>query len=221
MPGSRFLALIATGAVVAFLAIVALEHAVVPELAPGHYMISEYANAGGWAGVGGTLALAVWAGSFLALAGLVAIRAAVRPMRARRFLTASLIVAGLSLLIAAACPTQAVRGVLPPDDELTLTGRLHDLGGGIGQVAIFVGAIITLRIPRVTRSFRTATAVVMLVAAILGPVMAVPDLGARGLRQRTLVLAACIWELALIRQLSRRPSFRAATAAADSTRRSP
>jgi len=213
MHDSRFLALIATGAVVAFLAIVALEHAVVPEFAPAHYMISEYANAGGLAGIGGTLALAVWAGSFLALAlaGLVAIRAAVRPVRARRFLTASLIVASLGLLIAAACPTQAVRGVLPPDDELTLTGRLHDLGGGIGQVAIFVGAIISLRIPRVTRSFLIATAVVVLVAAILGPLMAVLDLGARGLRQRALVVAACTWELALISQLSRRQPFRSAS----------
>lgn len=221
MHGSHFLTPIATGAVLAFLAIVALEHAVVPEFAPAHYMISEYANAGGLAGVGGTLALALWGGSFFALAGLVATRGNVRPTGAQRFLTASLIVAGLGLLIAAACPTQAVRSVVPPDDELTLTGRLHDLGGGIGQLAIFVGAVTSLRLALVTRSFRTATAGVMLVAAILGPVMVVLDFGARGLRQRALVVAACTWELALITQLSRRQSFRSASPAATSARRSP
>ncbi|MGH2942593.1 MAG: DUF998 domain-containing protein [Solirubrobacteraceae bacterium] len=192
---------VASSCTLAFVAIVLLEHVLVPRLHPADHMISEYVNAGGAAGVAATIALGCWGASFVATAAL-AFRAKRRtPVYAWRALAILLAVAGLGLLVAAACPTQAVRGVVPHGVTPTPAGRLHDLGGGIGQIAIFGAAAVSAFLVA-DRRFRAATIALIAIGIALGPTLAVLDGGARGLRQRALVAAASAWELGLIVTLS-------------------
>ena len=145
MPTAHLLVQLARGCVIAFVAILLLEHAVVGRLDPAHHMISEYANAGGAGGVAGTLAIAAWSGSLLACAALAWCVASNRAASVAGWLAlaALLAVAGVGLGVAAVFPTQAVRGVIPPGEHLRLAGRLHDLGSGIGQIALFGAAILS------------------------------------------------------------------------------
>ncbi len=196
---------LATIGVIAFVAITLVEHALVPRLEPAHYMISEYANVGGIAGAAGAVALAAWGGSFLACAALgwaVGANIAERTVSSRA-LAALLLMAGLGFIVAAVCPTQAVRGVVPVGEHLRLAGRLHDLGSGIGQLSIFGAAIVSGRIFAAHRSFHRATVALVATGLLVGPTFAVLGVGDRGLRQRALVAGACVWELGLIGVLDR------------------
>lgn len=191
---------------IAFVAILLLEHAIVRRLEPAHHMISEYANAGGAGGVIGTLAIAAWSSSFLACAALAWCVARNRDASVAgwRALAALLVVAGVGLGVAAVYPTQAVRGVITPGEHLRLAGRLHDLGSGIGQIALFGAAILGALLLAAHQSFRRLTIALVVIGLLLGPMLAALGAGDRGLRQRALVAGAFAWQLALIVQLDRR-----------------
>lgn len=199
---------LATGCVLVCVTILFIEHIAAPRLRPTDYMISEYANAGGAPGAAGVLALGLLGTSFLLAAGLALQAGATGTVLLRGALVVFLTIAGLGLFVAAACPTQAVRGVVPPGMALTVSGHLHDLGSGASQLAIFGAAFVSLRLFAAERRFRHATLALITVGLVLGPTLALVDAGARGLRQRALVAAACAWELGLITTLQRRRSRR-------------
>lgn len=206
MPVIQLLPRLAISGAVAFVGIVLLEHALVPGFDPRHYTISEYANAGGFAGIAGSAALACWASSFLASGGVaVAVAASTSGSSVRwRALAALLLIAGGGLAVAAVWPTQAVRGVVPAGEQLRMPGRLHDLGSGIAQLAIFAAALVSARALAGHRLFRSATITLVVVGALVGPALAAVGAGDRGLRQRALVAGACAWELALVARLRAR-----------------
>jgi hypothetical protein len=124
----------------AFVAIVLLEHLLVPELAPARHTISEYANAR----PGGLMVCAflAWAASLAVTALLVWRDRRKRPRSvARAVLIALLVIATLGLLVTACFRTQTSAGLLPPGTQRSVGGRLHDLGSGIAMLALF-GAVV-------------------------------------------------------------------------------
>jgi hypothetical protein len=205
MTPARHLSRIAAAGVTAFVSIVLLEHILVPRLEPAHYTLSEYATSGGATGVLGVASLAAWGASFLITAALVLLvaRSCGEDPISSSALASLLVIAGLGFVVAAVCPTQAVRGVVPPGEELRLAGRLHDLGSGIGQLAIFGAAILGAQLRGAPRSFRRATLALVVAGLLVGPGLAVVGAGDRGLRQRVLAAGACGWQVVLIRSLNR------------------
>jgi hypothetical protein len=205
MTPARHLSRMAAVGVTVFVSIVLMEHVLVPRLEPAHYTLSEYATSGGVTGVLGVASLAAWGASFLITAAFVLLIARAcdeNPIRSRA-LASLLLVAGLGFIVAAVCPTQAVRGVVPPGEPLRLAGRLHDLGSGIAQLAIFGAAIVSALLHVAPRSFRRAALALVVAGLLVGPGLAVAGAGDRGLRQRVLAAGACGWQLALIRSLDR------------------
>lgn len=178
-----------------FLALIGVEHLVFRHLGAEHYMISEYATAGGVGGALGTTAFFVWACSFVAVAALAALDRELG-------VAVALGIAAVGIGLAGIFQTQAVRGVVPPGVELTTAGRLHDLGGAVAYLAVF--AAVSIGIWRLgTIRFRVASAIGLIAAAIIGPVLTAADAGSRGARQRALVVAVSAWELAVISTLGR------------------
>jgi hypothetical protein len=199
---------VALGGLIAFIAIVALQHLLVPELEPQRNTISEYANADvGWLMVAGFLA---WTLSFAATADL-----------ARRdghaLLAACFAVAALGMLVLACCPTQTVGSVLPEGVERSTTGRLHDLGADAVMLALFAGTAIaawTIAWPAWFR--RWAVALLALAVIVVGALLGGGD-DVGGLRQRLLVLTGCAAQAALVIALGERGQ--AGTGASSSARR--
>jgi hypothetical protein len=201
MRNASRLSRLAAALTLSFLALLGLEHAIAPSLEPADHMISEYANAHGLAGVAGTVALFVWGASFAVTAAAAAV--ALGNDVLARALVGCLAVAAVGLTVAALCPTQAVGGHVPAGVDLELTGRLHDLASGAAQLAIFASVVLGARVVA-ARRFRTATVLVLVVAALVGLGVTALDSGARGLRQRGLIAVACAWELAFLAEVSRR-----------------
>jgi hypothetical protein len=197
----RLSAQVAAAGVLAFAALIALEHVLVPRLGPSDHMISEYANTRGVAGAVAVAALAAWGISFLAAALLTSL-AAPRGW-ATRVMVGCLCFAGLGLAVAAVFPTQAVGGVVPHSVQRTLAGRLHDLGSGGAELAIFAAVVVSLRAVPWSPRLRAAAVAVVAAGLILGPALTALGAGAHGLRQRGLAAAACAWELALVATLAR------------------
>jgi MFS family permease len=195
---------VAVGGLLAFAAVLATEPLLAPRLGPADHMVSEYANAGGLAGAAAVAALSAWALSLLAAAQLASLAADRAGSRATWVLVAGLLAAAVGVAVAAAFPTQAVRGVVPPGVERTTAGRLHDLGGGLAQAALFAAALATALAGRWPWRLRLLAAAAVVVAAISGPLLTAVDAGARGLRQRGAIAAACAWELGLVWACARR-----------------
>lgn len=175
-----------------------MEHVAVPHYDPASRTISEYANSGGVTGFVGSLALAVWGGSLLLSAGLV-VRANIRRRTPATSATAGFLVfAGVGLLTAAVFATQAIDGRLPPGVVRTESGRVHDLGAGVAELALVAAVASCAFRPRSLGTFARMSAVTLATAVVVGALMLliVPD--ARGLRQRQLVGAACVWEITLV-----------------------
>src|SRR5690348_10683597 len=114
---------IVLGGLAVFLGLVALEHALRPDLPPTEHFVSEYAR--GWTWPLQTLAFLAWAAATAACAVLAA---RVRERRiARAVVVLGLVLATTGTVMAALWRTQTVAGELPPDVVRTLGGRLHDL----------------------------------------------------------------------------------------------
>jgi hypothetical protein len=141
-----------------------------------------------------------WACSLAALAELVR-----RDGEAgsRRAIVALLTLAAAGVVVTAAFPTQTSAGVLPSGVERSLAGRLHDLASGVVTLALAAAGVVSaVAYRRRPREFgRLAISLLLLTVVLAGTLAAA---GAPGLRQRSLILAACGWQLLLLWALRRR-----------------
>jgi hypothetical protein len=189
----RFVALLG---VVAFVAIVTLEHVLEPSPSPWSHMISEYARTGSRSLM--TMAFASWALSLTATAAWLLFRLA--PGLAVSRLLAGLLLAAAAGLVAAACfRTQTSAGVLTYGTSMSLGGRLHDAGSGLTTVALFAAAIVSRRLPSITASFGRQVTILVATAVVVDIILLVVGTEVGGLRQRLLVLLACVWQVRMLR----------------------
>lgn len=195
MRNRRALTATVIGSLLGFVLLVALEHVLESQLNPLRHEVSEYARTGTAPVM--IAAFALWA---VSLAGTAALCIPEQKMIAGGFTLAA-----AGMVIVACFHTQTSAGMLPPGAHLTAVGRLHDIGSGLTTGALALTAAgSTLRFRALT--YRTATAVILAFAltANLALLAVGPSVG--GLRQRVLVLAACVWQLLLIRRLRRQQS---------------
>lgn len=131
---SRFHACVAFCASGAFLALVALMHAIKRDLQPDWHVLSEYAiGSNGWIMA---LAFLVWAASSTALA------ASLKPhvtTRAGMIGIGLLVVAAFGLVLAAFATTDPVTAT---GDQLTTHGKLHGVGAMLGIPAVLLASTL-------------------------------------------------------------------------------
>lgn len=179
----------ALGGVLSFLVIVVIEHWVNSSLDPAIHRISEYVNGRwGWLMVVG---FAAWASSLAATAVWAGERSHGKGPRP------PLLVAAIGMLMTACFATQTSAGQLPPESSLTLSGRLHDLGSGISTVALAVAVLLSLQ-PKEPQKLRRSTLWLLLVTFALWAILLALGDDAAGVRQRLLVVTACMWQLLLL-----------------------
>ena len=175
----------AVGGLVAFVALVALQHATrAGDLPPPRHFVSEYAvGDGGWVQ---RVAFFGWAASLAALAWIAP----------GRVTSLGLALAAKGTVVAGLFATQTVGGELPPGVERTTEGQLHDLG----TLAILAGLLLASLAQ--ARSHPKATAALAFTFfAIPGVLVAVgydaPGWGQRGIIAVGLVAQALILRRAL------------------------
>jgi Protein of unknown function (DUF998) len=172
-----------TGFVLATLA----EHALNASLSPARHQISEYVHGrAGWLMVAGFVA---WAVSLVATAELVRSWSLA--------LSALLGVAAVGFVITAVWATQTSAGELPPGVERTTAGRLHDAGSGVASLAMLAAAVVSVRVGPVRRLRRLAIGVIG-VAIVADVALLAVGASVGGVRQRVLVLAAVVWQAAVL-----------------------
>ncbi len=178
----------------AFLGLVALEHALRPDLPPAEHFVSEYAR--GWTWPLQTLAFLAWA---VATAACAVLATRVRERRiARAIVVLGLVIATAGTVMAALWRTETVGGELPPDVVRTLGGRLHDLGT-LGILAgLLVAALASLRLITGTRYRLTVVALGLALVAIF-PVLVAVRWDAPGVGQRGFILVALGWQWSFAR----------------------
>jgi hypothetical protein len=179
--------------VAGFLALVAVEHALRPDLPPAEHFVSEYAR-------GSTAPLqAVAFASWAVAAGACAVLAARARPGGRRVARATavnaLTAAAAGLVLATAFTTQTVAGELPVGVQRTTGGRLHDVGTLLVLGGLVLAGVASLRI---VRSWRYRAVAVGLGIALLAvvPVLVALRLDAPGIGQRGFILVGCAWQLA-------------------------
>lgn len=192
----RFPALpdVARGGLVAFVALVALEHPLRTDLPAPEHFISEYAS-------GSTHAVAIAA--FLAWGVAMAAAAALAWAQGLRAVPVLLTVAAAGTCLAAAFATQTVAGELPAGTVRTPAGRLHDQG----TLAIFAGllgaALWALRVLR-TRRYRLGLLGCAAVLVAAPAVLVAAGLDWPGIGQRAIVLVGVAFLWLLVSELARR-----------------
>jgi hypothetical protein len=182
---------LALGGLAAFLALVAIQHLLRPDLPPAEHFVSEYAR-------GSTRPLQVaafllWAASMLAGAWLAAHGGPPRRRVARAVAAGALVVAGGGALLAAVFASQTVAGELPPGVARTAAGRLHDLGTLLVLAGLVVAALASLRLVPRTGYRLTVAALGLLLLAVV-PVLVALGLDAPGIGQRAFILVGCAWQ---------------------------
>lgn len=183
---------LARGGLLAFVALVALEHPLRADLpAPDHF-ISEYAS-------GSTHPIAILA--FLAWGAAMAATAVLAWRQGLRAVPVLLVFAALGTCVAAAFATQTVAGELPAGTVRTTAGRLHDQG----TLAIFAGllgaALWGLRSLR-TRRYRLGL-VSCAGALVAAPaILVAAGLDWPGIGQRAIVLVGVAFGWLLISELA-------------------
>jgi hypothetical protein len=96
----------------------------------------------------------------------------------------------------------------------SLGGQLHDLGSGLAALALLGAAIASVVTIRTPAAFRAATAVLLVAVAVVVTALLAAGDPAPGARQRSLVVAGCVWQALLLGVVERRPR-RMATADQD------
>jgi hypothetical protein len=176
---------VARAGVLAFVALVALEHPLRPDLPATRHFVSEYAS--GSTDPIARIAFLAWGVGIAALAlGL---------WRARARVTALLLgVAAAGTPLAAAFATVTVGGELPVGDAYTTAGRLHDLGASMLFFGLLLAAAASLR--RLSRP-RYRWGVAGLAACLLLAPAVLVALGRDwpGIGQRAFILVGCGWLL--------------------------
>jgi hypothetical protein len=179
---------LAMAGVVLFLLIVVIEH-LVSSLDPATHEISEYVHGRlGWLMTAG---FAVWAVS-LAAAGL-----ATSSVPRGKYVGLALLVAAVGMALTACFATQTSAGRLSPGASLTTTGRLHDIGSGATTIALLLGVLLSLRIGK-PRALRRATMSLLLFVIPADVLLLVIGSEVAGIRQRLLVVGACVWQMLLL-----------------------
>jgi hypothetical protein len=179
----------------AFLLIVVALHALEPSLSPDTHVLSEFANTRvGWLF---RVALSCWVIALVATAAWFA-RERTNLGAARNVVAALLIVAAGGLVAAAVFRTQAVSGLVRPGIGRTFAGRAHDAGAGISIIALFAAAAtVGFAAGRGSVLGRLSLTVVGFALVVQVTLLAVGhEVG--GIRQRLLVLAACVWQAAAL-----------------------
>lgn len=183
--------LVARAGIAVFVAVVALEHVLRPDVPPAQRFISEYGR--GWTQPVHTLAFLAWAVAAVACLRL-ALR--VRARRVARSLTASgFAVATAGTLLAAAFVTQTVGGEMPAGVERTLAGRLHDAGTLLILVGLLGAALASLRLVAVLR-YRLVIAVLAFALVAMVSAMVLLGIDAPGVGQRGFVVIGCAFQWA-------------------------
>lgn len=200
--GWRAVLFLAAGGVGLFAVVVGLQHALVPELEPSRHTLSEYANAEyGWAMVVG---FAAWAASLAATASLVRRPGTLLGTHGRRTVAALLLVAACGLLLTAVFRTQTSAGTLPPGVQRSVEGRLHDAASGVALLALFTSTATVAVGVRHSLIGRVTLALLVLAFATSAVLLAVgPPVD--GIRQRALLTIAIVWQVAMLRALTRSP----------------
>jgi Protein of unknown function (DUF998) len=192
----RALSSIALVTTVAFVALAVAAQVVVTRLDPLHNVFSEYAASGGTGGAIGTIALVTWSLSLLGLAAAaVSIGWGDGRTPRRQAVVGCLGIACAGIAIAAMFRTQVVAGRIRADTDVTVAGRLHEIGAGTAQFAIFAAAVLSLR--DLPRPFRGLAAGAIAAAVLATAVTTLADADARGLRQRALLVPLWVWQVAL------------------------
>jgi hypothetical protein len=197
----RIIAMLATGALTAFIGAVAVHHVINADLEPVDHVVSEYANAK--AGATMTAGFLAWALSLAAMSW-IALRDRHTPPAGRWALSAFLALAALGAVLTAAFPTQAVAAVVPAGTPRTAAGRLHDLGSATATLAIVGAATVALRAVTCPAWIRPVTAALLLGAVACSVVLLALDDPVPGVRQRSLLAAGCAWQGALLAALALR-----------------
>lgn len=178
----------------AFVALVALQHLLRPDLPADERFVSEYAV--GWTQPIMVVAFLGWA----AATGACAVLAARTPGRrrvARAITVASLAAAAAGLVVAALFATQTEGGELPAGVERTTEGRLHDLGTLFVFAGLLVASLASLRlVPR--RGYRLVVLGLAVALFAIVPVLVALGIDAPGIGQRGFILVGCAWQWAFI-----------------------
>lgn len=193
------------GGIAAFLAIVAVEHLLRPDLKPAEHFVSEYAR--GWTRPIQAAAFLAWAASMGAQVRLA--RDAAPPGRriARGLVCLGLAAATAGALLAAAFASQTVAGELPAGVRRTTEGRLHDLGTLLILAGLLAAALASLRLVRDGRYRATVAGLALALLAIV-PVLVALGLDAPGIGQRGFILVGCAWQWRFTAAVSSRPARR-------------
>jgi hypothetical protein len=185
----RPLAVLAATVVCSFLLIVLVEHLANPALDPATHQVSEYVHAQlGWLM---TCGFVLWALSIVVTAVVVSDAAK------GRALAGALLIAAVGMGVTACFATQTSAGHLPPGVSHSTTGRLHDIGSGLASAALIAAVLLSLRL----RGRPTLRKVTMTLVAVAGPatvLLLVLGSEVAGIRQRLLILTACVWQVALL-----------------------
>lgn len=182
-----------------FIAVVVVQHFLVPALDPLRHQISEYSNARG----GGLMiaGFAVWSGSFAALAGLVwLIGGGLGALG--RVLVFFLALAAAGGAVTAAFATQTSAGALPSGVSLSSGGRIHDFGSAVLSVSVFAAATASIWSVQGPRWYRSSTILLLVLVVLTSAILLAVGPSVGGLRQRVLVALACSWQLLLLRALN-------------------
>jgi hypothetical protein len=183
--------LVAGAGLVAFAAIIGLEHVLQSDLDPVTHEVSEYVHgSGGWLMVGGFLA---WAVS-LAATAIAAREAGPRPRLLRRGAVAFLGIAAGGMLVTACFATQTSAGMLPPGVRLGTAGRLHDVGSGVATLSLVAAAAMTIPDSTVSSGYRVRTAAILLAASAADVALLLIGPAVGGLRQRILLACGLVWQ---------------------------
>lgn len=169
----------------AFVALVALEHPLRPDLPATRHFVSEYAS--GSTDAIARVAFLVWG------AGIAALALALWRVRAR--ITALLVaVAAAGTPLAAAFATITVGGELPVGETYTTAGRLHDLGASLLFFGLLLAAVASLR--RLSRpGYRWSVAGLAACLLLAPAVLVVLGRDWPGIGQRAVILVGCGWLL--------------------------